>query len=58
MILCGSLAAVMVPFIITAVYFALREQFDRHARITRLLWPASMFVSMSGVVAYMMLYYL
>lgn len=52
------LAALMVPFIIAAVYFAVRGQFDKHTRITRWLWPVWMFVSVSGVVVYIMLYLL
>ncbi len=52
------LAAVMVPFIIAAVYFAIRGRFDKHTRITRWLWPIWMFVSVSGVVVYIMLYLL
>lgn len=52
------LAALMVPFILAAVYFALREKFDRHTRITKWLWPVWMFVSTSGVVVYLMLYHL
>ena len=52
------LAGLMVPFIIAAVYFALRGQFERHTRITRWLWPVWMFVSISGVVVYLMLYWL
>ncbi|MCM2271088.1 MAG: DUF420 domain-containing protein [candidate division Zixibacteria bacterium] len=50
------LAALMVPFVLMAVYFALRERFDKHTRITRRLWPVWMFVSISGVVVYLMLY--
>lgn len=50
------LAALMVPFVLMAVFFALREQFDKHTRITRWLWPVWMFVSISGVVVYLMLY--
>ncbi len=50
------LAALMVPFVLMAVYFALRERYDKHTRITRWLWPVWMFVSISGVVVYLMLY--
>jgi putative membrane protein len=53
-----TLAGLMVPFIIAAVYFALKEQFTKHTRITRWLWPVWMFVSVSGVVVYLMLYHL
>jgi uncharacterized membrane protein YozB (DUF420 family) len=48
----------MVPFILMAVYYALKGRFDRHTRITRWLWPVWMFVSVSGVVVYLMLYQL
>lgn len=52
------LAALMVPFIIMAVYFALKGNFTAHTRITKRLWPVWMFVSLSGVVVYLMLYVL
>ena len=51
------LAAAIVPFIVAAVIHALRGNFDRHTRITRLLWPAWMFVSLSGIAVYFMLYH-
>ncbi len=51
-------AAVMVPFIIAAVWYALHEKFEQHRRIVRWLWPAWMFVSLSGIVVYVMLYHL
>lgn len=50
------LAAIMTPFIILAVVHAVRGRFDKHARITRWLWPVWIFVSISGVVVYLMLY--
>jgi putative membrane protein len=53
-----ALAGIMVPFILAAVYYALKGRFDRHTRITRWLWPVWMFVSVSGVVVYLMLYHL
>ncbi len=53
-----TLAGLMVPFIIAAVYFALRGKFRQHTRITRWLWPVWMFVSISGVIVYWMLYQL
>jgi putative membrane protein len=50
------LAALMTPFIIAAVILAFRQRFDTHKKITRWLWPVWMFVSVSGVVIYLMLY--
>ncbi len=50
------LAALMVPFILAAVWFAYRGRFEAHTRITRWLWPVWMYVSVTGVVIYVMLY--
>jgi putative membrane protein len=50
------LAVVMVPMVCTAVYHALRGRFRRHRRIARLLLPVWMFVSVSGVAVYLLLY--
>jgi putative membrane protein len=50
------LAGVMVPFIIAAVVYAYRGKFDKHTRITKYLWWVWMFVSVSGVTIYLMLY--
>lgn len=52
------LAAVMTPFILVMVWRALRGQFDRHRQLARWVWPVWMFVSVSGVVVYLMLYVL
>ena len=52
------LAAVMVPFILAAVWFALRQNFESHARLVKWVWPVWIFVSISGVVIYVMLYHL
>jgi putative membrane protein len=51
------LAAVMVPFILAAVYFAFRGRFDKHRRLTVWVWPVWMFVSLSGLAVYLMLYW-
>lgn len=50
------LAAVQVPFIIIAVWHGYRGNYPKHTRITRWLWPVWMFVSVSGVIVYIMLY--
>lgn len=50
------LAALMVPFILLAVYYAVRQNFEKHKRITRRLWPVWIYVSFSGIVIYLMLY--
>ncbi|MBD3224789.1 MAG: DUF420 domain-containing protein [Caldithrix sp.] len=50
------LAAVMVPFILMIVWWALKEQFDKHKKLARWVWPVWMYVSISGVIVYVMLY--
>jgi uncharacterized membrane protein YozB (DUF420 family) len=50
------LAAVIVPLIIITLSRALRERFDRHKKIARWTWPLWMYVSVTGVVIYWLLY--
>ncbi len=52
------LAALMTPFIVVAVRHAFRGRFQKHRRIVRWLWPVWMFVSVSGIAVYLMLYHL
>ncbi|MFQ5607920.1 MAG: DUF420 domain-containing protein, partial [Candidatus Zixiibacteriota bacterium] len=53
-----SLAALQTPFIIVLVWRAFHEQFDKHRKLARIVWPVWMFVSISGVTVYLMLYVL
>ncbi|MCK6543581.1 DUF420 domain-containing protein [bacterium] len=50
------LAAIMSPFIISAVHYAWIGEFSKHKRLMRWVWPVWIFVSVSGVVIYLMLY--
>ena len=50
------LAAAMVPFVLTTAYRALSGDFVRHARIARFTLPVWLYVSVSGVVVYLLLY--
>lgn len=50
------LAAVMVPFILVVLFRALRGQFDKHRRLARWTLPVWLYVSVTGVLVYMMLY--
>lgn len=52
------LAGLQVPFIILAVWYGYKGAYQKHTRITRWLWPVWMFVSLSGVLVYLMLYQL
>jgi uncharacterized membrane protein YozB (DUF420 family) len=50
------LAAAIVPLVLTTVVRALRERFDAHRRIARWTLPLWLYVSVTGVVIYLMLY--
>ena len=50
------LAVVIVPLILVTLYRALRKDFIRHRRIARLTLPLWLYVSITGVIVYLMLY--
>ena len=50
------LAIAIVPLVLVTVSRALTRRFDRHRRIARITWPLWMYVSISGVIVYVMLY--
>jgi uncharacterized membrane protein YozB (DUF420 family) len=50
------LAAAMVPFVLTTLYRALGADYVRHARLGRVTLPVWLYVSVTGVVVYCMLY--
>jgi putative membrane protein len=52
------LALVLVPLVIGALKHALGGNFDKHARIVKFTWPIWMYVSVTGVLVYLMLYHL
>jgi protein SCO1/2/putative membrane protein len=51
------LAAAIVPLVVTTLYRAARRQFDRHRRIARVTYPLWLYVSITGVWIYWMLYH-
>ena len=50
------LAAAVVPLVIVTLARALRERFDRHRVVARWTYPIWLYVSVSGVVIYVLLY--
>ena len=50
------LAAAIVPLVVVTLSRALRERFDRHRAIARWTYPLWLYVSITGVVIYFMLY--
>ena len=61
LVILGShtlLAAVALPLVLRAVWLALRRRFADHRRIVKLAYPVWLYVSITGVVVYVMLYHL
>ena len=52
------LAALIMPLALTTLYRAWRGQFARHRRIARWTLPVWLYVSVTGVLIYWMLYHL
>ncbi len=50
------LAAAIVPMVLMTLARAIRQRFDRHAAIARWTLPIWLYVSVTGVVIYAMLY--
>ena len=50
------LAVVVVPFILVTLYRALKGNFVRHKAIARITFPIWLYVSVTGVVIFVMLY--
>jgi len=50
------LAAAIVPMILITVSRALSDKFDKHKKIARITLPLWLYVSVTGVIVYLMLY--
>jgi uncharacterized membrane protein YozB (DUF420 family) len=50
------LAAAIVPMILITVSRALSSKFDKHKKIARITLPLWLYVSVTGVIVYVMLY--
>jgi len=51
------LAVGMLPLVLVTLVRALREQFEGHARLARWTLPLWLYVSVTGVLVYVMLYH-
>ncbi len=50
------LAFAIVPLALRTLYLAWREKFDKHRRIAKITLPIWLYVSITGVIIYLMLY--
>jgi uncharacterized membrane protein YozB (DUF420 family) len=53
-----GLAALILPLSLLTLYRALTEQFEKHMRVARWTLPIWLYVSVTGVIVYLMLYQL
>ena len=51
------LAAVVLPMVLRTVFLAFKGRFRNHVRIARWTFPIWMYVSITGVIVYLMLYH-
>lgn len=51
------LAVAIVPLVLTTLYYALRDRREKHRRIARITLPLWLYVSITGVLVYWVLYH-
>ena len=51
------LAAVALPMVLRTLFLAVKGRFPKHAGIARWTFPVWMYVSVTGVIVYLMLYH-
>lgn len=52
------LSLIVLPFVLRALFYALTKQFENHRKIVRFAYPIWLYVSVTGVIVYLMLYQL
>lgn len=50
------LAVVILPLIFMAVFYAVKGRFESHKKVVRWAWPLWLYVSVTGVIIYLLLY--
>jgi len=50
------LATAVAPFVVWTLWRALKGNFEKHKRLARLVFPVWIYVSVTGVIVYLMLY--
>lgn len=49
------LAGIILPFILYTAYRALSGEYSRHKKLARITWPIWLYVSITGVLVYLMI---
>lgn len=50
------LAVVVVPFVLRLLYLAQQKRFEEHKRLARVVFPMWVYVSVTGLLVYLLLY--
>jgi putative membrane protein len=49
------LAFIVVPLVLSAIYFAVTEKLEQHRKIVKYTFPVWLYVSVTGVIVYLMI---
>ena len=49
------LAFIVVPLVLSAIYFAVSQKIEQHRRIVKYTFPVWLYVSVTGVIVYLMI---
>ena len=49
------LAFIVVPLVLSAIYFAVTQKIEQHRRIVKYTFPVWLYVSVTGVIVYLMI---
>ncbi len=49
------LAAIVLPFVLLSFYYGLTDQREKHKKLTRISYPVWLYVTITGVVVYLMI---
>lgn len=50
------LAALVTPFVLLTLWRGLKGEYDKHRKIARFVFPVWLYVSVTGVIVYLLLY--
>ena len=53
-----GLSLVVLPLVLRAMYFAVTKQFQRHKKMVKYAYPIWLYVSVTGVIVYTLLYWI
>ena len=53
-----GLSLVVLPLVLRAMFYAVTKQFEKHKKVVKFAYPIWLYVSVTGVIVYTMLYHL